>query len=132
MLVMSDRTVEIILYVRSQDSARDFYSAVLDQKPDLDDSGILEYLLNEGVCLAIMPIADVAPMFAPMGLDPSSGIGIPRGEVYLRVKDPEAYLERLVAAGGTLISPVAPTDWGEDVGYGADPDGHILTFARLK
>ncbi|MHA1569479.1 MAG: VOC family protein, partial [Alphaproteobacteria bacterium] len=60
----------------------------------------------------------------------STGNGIPRCELYLFVENPTKSHEALVAAGGTAISEAQKRPWGDLVAYGADPDGHVLAFAR--
>ena len=51
-------------------------------------------------------------------------------ELYLRVDDPRAALERLVAAGGRRLAPVEPRRWGDEAGYAADPEGNVVAVAR--
>jgi len=51
-------------------------------------------------------------------------------ELYLYVDDPRPALERLVAAGGRLLTPVAPRSWGDEAGYAADPEGNVVAVAR--
>jgi uncharacterized glyoxalase superfamily protein PhnB len=51
-------------------------------------------------------------------------------ELYLYVDDPRSALERLVAAGGRLLTPVAPRRWGDEAGYVADPEGNVVAVAR--
>jgi uncharacterized protein len=42
----------------------------------------------------------------------------------------DAALAAAVAAGGTLVKPGTPTDWGGHSGYVADPDGHLWEVAH--
>src|SRR5262245_45031784 len=51
-------------------------------------------------------------------------------ELYLSVDDPRPALDRLVAAGGRLLAPVAPRRWGDEAGYAADPEGNVVAVAR--
>lgn len=51
-------------------------------------------------------------------------------ELYLACADPAAAITRALAAGGELLSPLAPRDWGDDVGYLRDPDGHVVAISR--
>jgi predicted enzyme related to lactoylglutathione lyase len=51
-------------------------------------------------------------------------------ELYLYVDDPQAALDRLVAAGGRLLTPVSPRRWGDEAGYVADPEGNVVAVAR--
>ncbi len=36
----------------------------------------------------------------------------------------------LLAAGGRLLSALAPRPWGETVAYYADPDGNVIAVAQ--
>ena len=122
--------VEFILYVRDQSKSRDFYCAALNLQPTLDVPGMTEFLLEENVTLGLMPESGIRKIICPVTPEPSFGHGIPRCELYLRVEDPENYLERSIAAGAELISKVSPRDWGDEVGYCVDGNGHVLAFAR--
>jgi predicted enzyme related to lactoylglutathione lyase len=51
-------------------------------------------------------------------------------ELYLHADDLSAALDRVTRAGGRLLAPLAPRDWGDDAAYFADPDGHVVVVAR--
>ena len=51
-------------------------------------------------------------------------------ELYFHVDDLDAAIQRLDAAGATLLSARAPRDWGDEAAYYADPDGNVLVVAR--
>ena len=51
-------------------------------------------------------------------------------ELYLYVDDPRSALDRLLAAGGRLLTPVSPRRWGDEAGYVADPEGNVVAVAR--
>ncbi len=51
-------------------------------------------------------------------------------ELYVRVDDLEAAIERLRAAGAKSLSPRAPREWGEEAAYFADPDGNVVAVAQ--
>ena len=58
------------------------------------------------------------------------GAGTTACELYLYVDDPRPALERIVAAGGRLLTPVASRPWGDEAGYAADPEGNVVAVAR--
>ncbi len=122
--------VEFILYVHNKKVATDFYSAALNKKPITDEAGITEFELNSGCVLGIMPESGIAKILQPVMPHPAQANGIPRCELYLYVNNPEEYLERAFAAGAVLISPNQKREWGDEVGYCADPDGHTVAFAK--
>lgn len=121
-----------IIYVKDQAKSREFYRSVLSSEPVLDVPGMTEFEINKDAKLGIMPEKGIAQILGSGVPNPEAGNGIPRCEIYLIVEEPETYLERLVYSGGKLISSVELRSWGDDVGYGADPDGHVLAFAKKK
>lgn len=116
-----------VLYVRNQSASRDFYAHVLGQEPVLDVPGMTEFDLGGGALLGLMPEAGIARLLG--GAIEAPNGGAPRAEVYLVRADAEAMHARALEAGARELSAVAPRDWGERVGYVADPDGHVLAFA---
>jgi predicted enzyme related to lactoylglutathione lyase len=119
-----------ILYVEDQKGSAAFYTRALGISPCLDVPGMTEFLLPGGSTLGLMPEAGIMRLLGVALPDPRSASGVPRAEVYLRVDDAPAYLERAVWAGARELSPVQPRDWGDAAGYCLDPDGHVLAFAE--
>ena len=122
----------IILYVADQQISRDFYAYVLDAAPRLDVPGMTEFGLLPHLGLGLMPAAGIARLICPPCPSPSLAQGVPRCELYLRVDDPAVWQARAMAAGATHVRDLAPMDWHEEVAYVADPDGHVIAFARRQ
>lgn len=120
----------IILYVRNQQLSTAFYEKILDKQPVLNVPGMTEFLMNEELKLGLMPEKGIANIICPHTPDPASGSGIPRCEIYLPVSDPAASLAKAIEAGAKKISDSEKRDWGDTVSYCADPDGHIIAFAK--
>lgn len=120
----------IILYVSDQQRSRDFYSEILQCKPVLDVNGMTEFLLSENFKLGLMPEKGIAKILGNRTRHPQEGSGIPRCELYLFVDDPSEALQRAVRAGALEISPAEQRSWGDTAAYCADPDGHIIAFAK--
>jgi len=121
----------LILYVADQARATAFYTRALGVKPRLDVPGMTELALPGGAVLGLMPSAGIRRLLGDALPLAEPGRGIPRAELYLVVAEPEPFLERAVAAGATLLSPIEPRDWGHRAGYCLDPDGHVLAFAQV-
>ena len=129
-----------IFFVSDQARARMFWSSALAAAPVLDVPGMTEFDLPGGGGLGLMPRAGIQRLLdlpasdAPDDAPTSSQapIAAPRAELYLRVPDPQAALERAIAAGARSVSPVTARDWGERVGYCLDPDDHLLAFAAMS
>lgn len=124
--------VQIILYVADQPRSRDFYSAVLGKLPELDIPGMTEFELAANLKLGLMPENGIAKILLDKTPHPSTGNGIPRCELYLQTDDLEGSFERALQAGAQTISEIRDRDWGDKVGYLADPDGHIVAFAGRR
>jgi len=119
-----------ILYVADQQRSREFYRRVLGREPVLDVPGMTEFKLTETSSLGLMPEDGIVQILGESLPHPRAGSGVPRAELYLPVDDPAQGLAALVAAGGREVSPAAERTWGDLAAYGADPDGHIIAFAR--
>ena len=115
-------TIAAMLSVRNGARAVEFYktafgAAVLFRIDD--DSGAVVARLSVGP--AEFWVADESPEhfnFSPESL----GGGTVR--MVLTVEDPDAVFEQAVAAGATVVSPVADQQYGWRVGRIADPFGH--------
>jgi catechol 2,3-dioxygenase-like lactoylglutathione lyase family enzyme len=120
----------VILYVADQVRSKAFYRAVLGAEPVLDVPGMTEFALTASASLGLMPEGGTASFLGDKLPPAASGNGIPRCELYLFVAEPAASFAALKAAGGTAVSEPAKRPWGDWVAYGADPDGHVLAFAK--
>ena len=120
----------IILYVADQKQSKDFYRAILGAEPLLDVPGMTEFPLVEGASLGLMPEAGTASFLGDVLPAAETGKGIPRCELYLFVENPDESYRILVDAGGTTISEPRARPWGDVTAYGADPDGHVIAFAK--
>lgn len=50
-------------------------------------------------------------------------------ELYLVCADLAASIEAILRAGARALSPRAKRDWGDEVAYFRDPDGHVIALA---
>lgn len=122
---------EIILYVANQQKSKDFYEAVLQKSPSLNVPGMTEFTLSKDLKLGLMPENGIAKILSDKTPHPNTGNGIPRCELYLLMDSIEEAYARAIKVGAKEISKIADRDWGHNVGYVADPDGHIVAFAQL-
>ncbi|MBI5169449.1 MAG: VOC family protein [Candidatus Eisenbacteria bacterium] len=119
-----------IFYVADQRASTAFYTHVLGRTPRLDVPGMTEFALGGDAVLGLMPEAGIRRLLGDALADPASARGVARAELYLLVSDPAAHHARALEAGATELSALTPRDWGHDVSYARDPDGHVLAFAR--
>jgi predicted enzyme related to lactoylglutathione lyase len=120
-----------LLYVKDQGASRDFYSAFFGSLPTLDVPGMTEFELLPKVRVGMMPESGISKLITPPLPAPSTASGVPRCELYLRVSNAQAWVERGLAAGATLVRATARMDWGEVVTYLADGDGHVIAVAEM-
>ncbi|HEY2637274.1 MAG TPA: VOC family protein [Solirubrobacteraceae bacterium] len=62
------------------------------------------------------------------GVEPGPG---PRGELFVYVESPDAVVAGVEAAGGRVVRVPADMPWGERVGWVADPEGNLVSLARV-
>ena len=122
--------IEFILYVSDQSKSTEFYTNLLQLNPCLDVPGMTEFKINEFTKLGLMPEKGISKIISPIMPNPKEGNGIPRCELYLKVKNSIEYLNRGIKFGGKMISQLKDRDWGDKVSYIADLDGHIIAFAE--
>lgn len=120
---------EFILYVSNQEQSKLFYQILFNQEPTLDVLGMTEFTLNTYTKIGLMPNDGIAKIISPTLPHPELGNGIPRCELYLTIADLENNFERILKAGAKLISSISLRDWGDNVGYIADFDGHVIALA---
>lgn len=121
---------EFILYVADQEKSKVFYEKLLAITPSLHVPGMTGFNLSANCKLGLMPENGIAKILSNKTPHPSSGNGIPRCELYLKVPNAIDYLKRGLTLGAKEISPFTQRDWGDKVGYLADFDGHIVAFAE--
>lgn len=122
--------IEFILYVSDQERSKVFYQLLFQIRPCLDVPGMTEFKLSESVKLGLMPENGIAKILTDKMPHPKQGNGVPRCELYIRVKNADQYLKRGIELGGKQISELQERNWGDKAGYIADPDGHIIAFAE--
>ncbi|MDO9592889.1 MAG: hypothetical protein Q7I98_06855 [Erysipelotrichaceae bacterium] len=123
------RAIMTVLYIENLEASKKFYTILLNKEPILDEPGMVEFQLLENVTLGLMPLKGIVKLLG-MAVRHRAGDYPPCCELYMTHDDPEICLVRLDAAGGKLVQPLKVMDWGDEVAYGLDPDGHVLGFAR--
>lgn len=119
-----------ILYVKDQEKSTEFYRFVLAKEPILNVPGMTEFILNRETILGLMPETSIKNLLGKELPDPQQAHGIPRAEVYLIVKNANEYFQRALSKGGKTLSQMELRDWGPQVAYCLDLDGHVLAFAE--
>lgn len=119
----------IILYVESQQLSTAFYEGIFRQKANLKVPGMTEFLISDTCKIGLMPNNGIAKILGNSTPHPQTGMGIPRCELYLYVKNlPEEY-DNALKNGAKLVSPISERSWNDTACYFSDPDGHIIAFA---
>jgi len=120
-----------ILYVADQQASATFYTRVLDCEPALDVPGMTEFSLAPDSVLGLMPVSGIKRLLGDRLPLSQAGAGDPKAELYLVVGDAQGYHARALACGARELSRLKPRDWGHDVAYSLDADGHVLAFAQV-
>jgi catechol 2,3-dioxygenase-like lactoylglutathione lyase family enzyme len=123
------RHVLVVLACDDVARSKAFYEAVFGWRVIVDLAVYVELEVPTGLRVGLYARTGFASNTgeAPAGRPPT---GTTACELYLRVDDPEAALERLAAAGARLLSRVAPRVWGDEAGYAADLDGNVVAVSR--
>jgi uncharacterized glyoxalase superfamily protein PhnB len=118
-----------ILFVQDQEISKDFYEKIFRKKADIHVVGMTEFIFSESCTLGLMPTKGVAKILEDdriLDVQPD----IPRCELYFYVDDVEREIQNALAAGAVLKNSPTERIWGDFAGYIADPDGHIVGFAK--
>lgn len=122
--------IETILYVENQELSCNFYKKLLRCNPQLDVPGMTEFALSDTFKLGLMPNHGIAKILADKTPHPQEGTAIPRCELYFTTNNIQDEYANALDAGAILISPIIKRNWGADVCYFSDPDGHIIAFSQ--
>lgn len=122
-----------ILFVENKDISTEFYRKLFRTEPSLNVPGMTEFTISEFCKIGLMPNNGIATIINDTLPHPSRGIGIPKCELYLLVKDVEFEYAHAISCGAKEVSSLQLRDWGDRACYFSDPDGHIIAFAeKLK
>ena len=100
-----------------------FGAMELGRRPGPDGSLAHALLAIGPAMLMIESEWPTLPSRAPQ-LDGSSPVVL-----FIYVEDVDATVEKAVAHGGTILSPVQNQFWGDRIGWVMDPSGHVWTIA---
>jgi PhnB protein len=115
-------TIAAMLSVRNGARAVEFYKTAFGAAELFridDESGAVVARLSVG--LAEFWVADESPEHFNFSPESLSGGSV---RMVMTVEDPDAVFGRAVAAGATIVSPLADQPYGWRVGRVADPFGH--------
>lgn len=119
-----------ILYVADLAKAAAFYDTVFGFEKTVDVPVYVEYRLNAGARLGLMPQGNTRHFLGDTLGARKPADGCPRAELYLHVAELETVIKRLHAAGAQCTSPLAPRDWGDRAAYFMDLDGYVIAVAE--
>jgi catechol 2,3-dioxygenase-like lactoylglutathione lyase family enzyme len=124
--MMDQRISLITLGARDMTRLAAFYDALGWQRTPSPDGVIAYDLISQ--TLGLFPLDKLAE---DIGVDPNTlGHGAVTLAHNLRTKAEVApLLDRVAAAGGTVLKPAMDVFWGGHHGYFADPEGHIWEIA---
>jgi predicted enzyme related to lactoylglutathione lyase len=118
----------VILAVEELARAAQFYDQAFGWKRTVATSVYIELALPGGMRLGLY---DREGFRRNIGQMPARRQGEATAtELYLYVSDLDVAFAKATAAGARMLSPVSARDWGDLVGYVADPDGNVLALAK--
>jgi uncharacterized glyoxalase superfamily protein PhnB len=126
------RTVTPTLTVHAAAEAIEFYvrafgATEIDRATSPDGSKIMHATIQIGD--SRLMLNDEFPEMNCKG--PLALGGAPAG-MFLYVEDADALFDRAVAAGATVVMPLADMFWGDRFGTVTDPYGHVWSIATRK
>ena len=128
---MIEPKIEIILYVKNQERSKEFYALLFGKDPVLDVPGMVEFQVSDDFKLGLMLETSIVKIIEDRLPHPNLGNGIPRCELYFKVDDVVKMFDLALFAGAKSISENSARDWGDDVAYVADLDGHVIAFSKI-
>ncbi len=127
---MEPKLTVLTLGVRDRAATRRFYVEGLGWEPTLEvEDDVIFIQVAGGMLLGFWDVASLAGEAGAIGF----GEQAPPIALAHNVDSPEEVarvLDDAVAAGGELIRPASPTEWGGTNGYFADPDGYRWEIAH--
>lgn len=121
-----------VFYVDDQESSTDFYSKLLDQKPNLHVPGMTEFSVTNNSILGLMPASGIKKLLKDKIEQPNKINDQPRAELYLIVENIGEYINRAKKMNVKLLDELKERDWGHRVIYYEDIDGYIIAFAETQ
>ncbi len=126
------KRLHTILYVQDQDLSTQFYQKLLQKNANLYVPGMTEFQLHDFFTLGLMPRSGIAKLL-DWAIEPrSESREEAQCELYLLVENVHSAFQHACDCGAKLLNPCLPRDWGDEVCYFADPDGHIIAFAQQR
>lgn len=119
-----------IFYVADLSRAVNFYDRAFGFEKTVDVPVYVEYRLNVGARLGLMPQANTAHFLGGELGNRKPHDGCPRAELYLHVPDLPEAVRALEQAGGDCVSAVEERGWGDRAAYFVDLDGYVLAVAE--
>lgn len=119
----------LVLAVADLPRSRSFYRQAFDWALAVDLPVYVQFRMPGGVGVSLYQREAFAAQVGAMPASCPTG-ACAAAELYLEVEDLPAATDAVLAAGARSLSPAALRDWGDEVAYFADPDGHVIALAR--
>ncbi|GBE30943.1 MAG TPA: hypothetical protein ENH10_04030 [Bacteroidetes bacterium] len=118
-----------ILAVENVQRSRDFYRAVFgwSVREDMETYVEFDTGMDTGICLYERGAfaKNTGTPVLPVMMNSSTGV-----ELYIYVSDMADTINKLVSANASMLAARKVMDWGDEVAYYSDPDGHIIAVAQ--
>lgn len=122
--------MHLVLAVADVGRAVRFYGDAFGWATRLEHEDVYaELALPDDDCLGLYRRDGFAASSGARAVEPGPGEHV-GAELYVRVDDLDAAIERLIRAGATPLSPRSQRSWGDEAAYFGTPDGHVVAVAR--
>ncbi len=119
-----------ILYVDDQTKSKKLYEVVLGSKPVLDVPGMTEFELSSTHSIGLMPRKNIHKIITGDMSGLKDYHNAPVTELYLYIDEPEEVIENSLHQGAKLLCPLKIRNWGDEVAYLMDFDGHVIGICK--
>jgi uncharacterized protein len=119
----------VMLGVEDVERAKRFYVDRLGAQLDQDFPGFARIRLGEGSSMLALYEWDAVAQDAGVSSEGSGFRGISLHFLAGSRDEVDEAMRAAQAAGGTVVKPAAPAEWGGYYGYFSDPDGYLWKVA---
>jgi predicted enzyme related to lactoylglutathione lyase len=124
------RLVLTVLAVRDLIRMRTFYREAFGWPLAVDVPSYVEFVMPNGQRLGLYDHLGFARNTGLAAGFRGPGSTTSHAELYFHSEDLEEAGEKVLTAGGQLLSSRAVRDWGDEAAYFSDPEGNVIVFAQ--
>ncbi len=121
--------LHVILISSDLAKSKMFYSLLFDTQPIVDEENIVEFEIVPGFIIGLATDELQTKLFDPDIFAKYRNNSGSNAELYIECENAEEMHKKALSLGCLELSPFTKRDWGDEVGYSINHEGHILAFA---